>query len=273
MTTIDDFLAHYGVKGMRWGVSRAKTPRASRRDRLEAAYRTKMSDVDAKTKADARIRTEKILITAGAIAVTAAVAVVAGKKLHTEFAPITLKAGSSLQNVNQHGKDLNLDKVTFATFKKSDNKIYREGFVKELLSRPGRPSNDVFATDLKAVKDIKIPSKSQTRKLFAEWEKSRGITPVTSKTVNINGVKRKVKLDVTTRMINNNRNGQISNNTLTPDSFLGYVAKKGFDGVQDVMDQRSSSYRAKAPLMFVNGATSLVVKGAEALKAADIFND
>lgn len=257
MTTVDTFLAHYGVKGMRWGVTRDKTPRASRRERLEAAYRTKMSDVDAKAKADARIRTEKTLAIAGGVLVGAAVAAVVGQKLHAEFAPPKIKSDTLLQNVNQHGKDLNLDKVTFATFKKNDNVIYQTKFAKEILSRP-RQSNDVFVTQLKPLRDLKIPSKSQARKLFTEWEKSQNIVPKTGQSV-------------TDRMINVNRSSQISGNVGGPNSFLSFVAKKGYDGIQDVMDQRKFSYGAKVPLMLANGAQSLVVKGAQALDSAGLL--
>lgn len=269
MTNVDTFLAHYGVKGMRWGVIRDKTPRASRRERLEAAYRTRMSDVEAKTKADARIRTEKILITAGSIAVTAAVSIAVGKKLHSEFAPITLKAGSKLQNVNQHGTDFDLDRITFATFKPKDNAIYRDKFSMELLRSVGRKSNEVYATELKAVKDIKIPSKATARKLFKEYEALNGIVPKTKSTVTVNGVKRTIRKNVTARMIDNNRSRQISDPK--KNAFLAYVASKGYDGVQDVMDQRSGSYKAKAPLMFVNGAQAMVIKGAQALDSSAIF--
>lgn len=255
MVHVDAFLAHYGVKGMRWGVRRDKTPRASRRERLEAAYRTKMSDVDAKAKANGRIRTEKILLGVGAVAAVTAISVVAGKKLHSEFAPISLKSGSNLQNVNQFGKKLDLDKVTFATFKKGDNLKYRENFTKELLGRIDS-NGKVYATQLKATKDLNIPSKSQARKLFVEWEKSRGITPTAS--------------SVTNRMINNNRGSQALGNSVSDGSFLSYVGKKGFDGIQDVMDQRRGSLAAKAPLMFVNGAQSLAVAGEEFLKKSGI---
>lgn len=257
MTDIDTFLAHYGVKGMRWGVTREKTPRASRRERLEAVYRTKMSDIDARKKADSRIRTEKVLLTAGAVAVASAVAIVVGKKLHVEFAPPKIKGDTLLQNVNQHGDSLDLNKVTFATFKKSDNVIYKTKFAKELLSRP-RQSNDVFVTQLKPIKDLKIPSKSQARKLFVEWEKANGITP-------------KKGVDVTTRMINSNRSSQVLGNSSSDKSFIGYVAKKGYDGIQDVMDQRKFSYGAKVPLMLANGAQSLVIKGSQALDSVGLL--
>ena len=269
MTDVDLFLAHYGVKGMRWGVTRKTTPRASRRERLEATYRTRMSDVEAKTKADARIRTEKILITAGAVAVTAAAAVVVGKKLHTEFAPINLKSGSSLQNVNQHGEDFDLDRITFATFKSKDNQLYKDKFSMELLRNVGRKSNEVYATELKAVKDIKIPSKATARKLFKEYEALNGIVPKTKSKITINGTTRTIRKNVTARMIDNNRTRQISDPKKS--DFLAYVASKGYDGVQDVMDQKSSSYAAKAPLMFVNGAQAMVVKGAQALDSSAIF--
>jgi hypothetical protein len=255
---VDDFLTHYGVKGMRWGVIRSKTPSVSRRERLTAAYSTKMSDVDARIKADARLKTEKTLLIVGGTTLVAALAVVAGKKLHTEFAPPRIKSNTLLQNVNQHGTDLNLDKITYATFKKRDNAIYKNDFVKELLSRP-RQTNDVFVTQLKPLKDLKIPSKAQARKMFVEWEKAKKITP-------------KAGVSITTRMINANRSSQIMGNKSSSGSFIDYVSKKGFDGIQDVMDQRKFKYGAKVPLMLANGAQSLMVKGAQALDTTGLIN-
>jgi hypothetical protein len=239
---------------MKWGVRKSSdAPRLSRRERLEKAYATKYSDAVAKNKAANRIRTEKILLTVGAVAVTAAVAVVVGKKLHSEFAPINLPQGSSLQNVNNHGDNFDLNRITFATFKKGDNKIYREKFALELSSRSGL-RNRVYASELKSIKDLKIPSKSQAKKLYVEWEKSRGIDGAAS------------GKSVIKRMINNNRNTMaFEGNINKPGSFMSYIAEKGYDGIQDVMDQQSSKLRAKAPLMFVNGAQSLVVKGSEAI--------
>lgn len=269
---VDDFLAHYGVKGMRWGVQRNNGPRLTRRERLEKAYTTKYGEAVAKTKVESRLRTEKIIAISGAVLLTTAVAVVVGRKLHSEFAPINLKKSTLLQNINQHGTDLDLDRVTFATYKKRDNKIYREKFVDELLSRIGRGGDNVYATQLKPVKDLKIPSKAKARDLFVEWEKSRGIVPKTSSTIKINGVTRKVKSNVTTRMVNSNRSNQILGNKPGPDSFLAYVAKQGFDGIQDVMDQRKGSYNASKPIMFYNGAQSVAVKGAEFVKASGILN-
>lgn len=268
---VDNFLAHYGIKGMKWGVRR-DTPRLTRRERLEKAYSTKYGEAVAKTKVDSRLRTEKILLIAGSVTITAAASIVVGRKLHSEFAPVNLKKSTVLQNINQHGKDLDLDKVTFATFKKGDNKIYRGKFVEELLSRTGRGSDKVYATQLKPVKDLKIPSKAKARELFVEWEKSRGIVPKTSSTVKINGVTRKIKSNVTTRMVNSNRSNQITGNKPGPDSFLAYVAKQGFDGIQDVMDQRKGSYNASKPLMLFNGAQSVMVKGAEFIETSGILN-
>jgi hypothetical protein len=262
VSDVENFLAHYGVKGMRWGVRKKDdSPKLSRRERLEKAYATKYSDVVAKQKAANRIRTEKVLLTVGAVAVTAAVAVVVGKKLHTEFAPINLSSDTVLQNVNQHGKDFDLNRVTFATYKNSDNAIYREKFAKELLQRAGRPSNDVYATQLKPIKDLKIPSRATAKKLFVEWEKASGLTP-------------KKGQNVITRMVNHNRSSQLSGNSVEDaNSFLNFVGKKGFDGIQDFMDQRNPHFSAKTPLMFVNGAHALMVKGAEALDSARLIKE
>lgn len=269
---VDDFLAHYGVKGMRWGVQRNNGPRLTRRERLEKAYATKYGEAVAKTKVDSRIRTEKIIAISGAVLLTTAVAVVAGRELHKEFAPINLAKGTSFQNINQHGVDFDLDRITFATFKPRDNAIYRDRFSKELLMNLGRKSNEVYATELKAVKDLKIPSKATAKRLFKEFEAANGIVPKTSAIIRKQGGgTKKIRLDVTTRMINNNRTRQIGDPKKS--AFLAYVSSQGYDAIQDVMDQRKGSYNAKTPLMFVNGAQAMVVKGAEALDSMAIFED
>lgn len=254
MMTEAEFLEHAGVKGMKWGIR--KEEQTTHRERLENKYRIAMTETEAKAKADARIRTEKAVAIVGAVVITTAVAVIVGKKLHTEYMPINLNEHTVLQNVNQHGKDFDLNRVTFATYTKGDNKIYRDKFAKELLMRPGRQSDDIFATTLKPIKDIRIPSKAKAKALFEEWE------------IVSNGglAKSKSKLSTTTRMINNNRGRQVGGQaTVNKDSFLSYVASKGYDGVQDVMDQNSSHFRAKTPLIFANGVNALTVAGAESI--------
>lgn len=246
----DTFLKHYGIKGMRWGKrkSQGSTPKLSRRERLEKAYATKYSADVAKKKVDARLRTEKVLAISGAVLVTAAIAVVAGKALHKEFAPLKVAMGTPLQNINVHGDKLNLDKVTFATFKKSDNETYAKKFTEELIT--GRGAKTVYSTVLKNTEPIKAPSKHQTAKLFNEWSKSRGID-TTKKSWTFN---------------NWNRSMQVSNNYDDPNGFLAYVSSKGYNALQDTLDQNSSNFKAQAPLMIIKGSKTVVTVGSMVVK-------
>lgn len=243
MTDTDDFLMHFGIKGMRWGVRKDSQPRLTRRERLEKAYATKYSVAVAKTKADSRIKTEKTLAIAGGVLVAAAVATVVGTKLHKEFAPINLKAGTKLQNINAFGKDLNLDKPTFATYKKRDNSTYAKKFVSELMGRPESRGRSAYRTVLESSKPIKAPSRSVQRKLFDAWKKERGLP----KGFTLEGMNR----------------GMMATGVTKPKSgdFLDYLSKRGFNAIQDTLDQGSSHYRARRPLMVFDGSDTLTSLG------------
>lgn len=243
----DDFLAHYGIKGMKWGVTRSSdSPRLSRADKLEIMYQRKYPAAVARTKAESRARTEKILAISGGILLTAAVATVVGKQIHKEFAPVILKEGSKLQNVNAFGDDLNLNKVTFATFKNSDNKTYAKKFAEEIIGRS--EGKKVYATTLKNSAQIKAPSRREAAKLFEAWKKERNIaSSFTFKNLN---------------------RGMMANpgSSNSPDSFFTFVASKGYNALQDTLDQSSGHLKAKTPLMIFDGTANLMNQGSTVVK-------
>lgn len=245
---VDDFLAHYGVKGMRWGVRRdSSTPRLTRRERLEKAYSMKYSEAVAKTKVDARLRTEKILLISGGVLATAAIAAVVGKNLHTQFAPVNLKVGTQFQNINNVGGKFNKDDVLFTTFKNSDNRKYAKKFVDEFL---GRGNKVAYATTLKNNVPIKAPSRSQTEKLYQAWRKSQGLGD------------RKYSMYL--------RDLQASPAVSQgANSFVAYLKKQGYNALQDRLDQ-SGSYKAQMPLMVFEGSQTLTSFGSKVVK--DILN-
>lgn len=235
-------LQHYGVKGMKWGV---------RKDRSNSSSsKPQDSDRDAKAKVNAgRNRALKTVAVVGGVAVAAAASYVVARKLNKEFSPVNLSPGTAFQNINALGGNLDTKgRNTFVTFKNRDNKIYREKFVDEVLSRVG--NQNAYATTLKNSQPIKAPSRSQTRKLFTEWVESQG---------------RPKPKDIDKAIVNWNRGMMATGGS--DGGFQTFLKDRGYNAMQDIMDQRSGKLNASVPLMVFSGSDALTTVGTEFVKS------
>lgn len=177
-TDVDEFLAHYGVKGMKWGVIRkdpsggeSKAP--SRREvRTTAAYLRKGFDAEtAARKAQGRIAVENALLIAGGTAVASA-AVYAGVRAGQRyFGAVNIPMGTPVHHVNVHGPDLNVQaKPMFVSFKKSDQKFYDSVFAN--FAKDRARAENIYKSTLEATTDIRAPSNFEARRLYREFQKS-----------------------------------------------------------------------------------------------------
>lgn len=263
-TDVDNFLAHYGVKGMRWGVIRkdpSGPPPTKTRDlpdsekskiriRYEAGYIGKgHTPAQAKILADRRLTTEKVLATVGGMAVAAAISYAATSAITKRFVGVTLAEGTSLNYVNAMGGDkVDLDRRLYTTFKKGDGDKYRGMLAARLRNQAASipdGSRTVYDTVLKTTKEIKAPSQVQAAKMYKEFVKANGIINAPSY-----------------RMMNRN----IVFDDPTSKQFLNHLKTKGYNAILDANDQFISGYNTKAPLVIFNAASSTVKSGEKILK-------
>lgn len=290
-----EIIYHHGIKGQKWGIRRfqnedgtltsagkkrydddstqkikeASTEKKSdHRKKLEKKYRNQgLSKEDAEKAAEKRIKAEKVVAIAGAIAVTAAVAYVAKNKYCQEYTDSILKAGTKFQTITNNPLQ-NVDDRLYAAYKKTDKVIYKGLYGKQLASR----GNKVFNMTTEAVKDLKIPSRKKAAEVFADLcEKDPSFRKAVES--NIDGFRRamifggspkqKKILDIASNSLNDkkvllnegynafnvglaNRSPEMSKEL---NKFYGKLKELGYNAVADLNDQRYSGFKSKNPVI------------------------
>lgn len=269
MNNREDYLEHFGVKGMRWGVRRyedkhgkltilgkkryskdntsSKKQKSEHRKRLENAYyKNGLSKKEAEKAADNRIKTEKILAAAAGVTVAVAVAYVAHKKLAPRINGV-IRAGSSLQRIEMQNTNGGLHEVFYAAKGHHDKKRYRN----KLSALRQRQTGEAYIMKLRAKKNIKVASQHNAfkayNKLYNEDAKFREI--VNPYLQHVPGNLRNKKsgyeqFNVALVDFNGNDHAKYA-----ADRFYNELKSKGYGAIQDVNDMKFSGYHAKNPLI------------------------
>ena len=171
-TDVDNFLAHYGVKGMRWGVRKDTSDGPSNRQiRTTAKYLRKgFSQEVAEKKARGRIAAENVLLATGATVLAAGAGYLAFNEASRHFGGVNLPMGTPVHHVNVQGPGLNIqDKPMFVSFDKRDQKFYDSVFANFAKNRAN--AENIYKSTLETTKDIRAPSNFQAKRLYKEFQK------------------------------------------------------------------------------------------------------
>ena len=177
----DDYLAHYGVKGMKWGIRKdrgrsgskpSKRAKITYKERKSYEYQKKglsKSEADAKAARVDKIRKTALIV--GGVTVAAATAYVAGNAYAKNYVGVNLKQGAMLQNVNSvGGSKPQKEGMLYVSFKKQDNKLYSREHAHHVVYKDPFGESSAFKTKLSAIEPIKAPSNAKAKKLYEEYK-------------------------------------------------------------------------------------------------------
>ena len=267
LITYDEYLAHFGVKGMKWGVHKERETSKGVLRRQAKYMNSGMSEKDALEKAQQRAKVAKIVGGVAGAVVVGAIAYSAHRYIGKQFTDITLAEGKDLHYVNALGDKMDLNRRLYTTMHAGDTKKYK-GLLAETL-RENAPKTTVYDTVLRTTGEIRAPSQHQAQKLFAEFAKSQGKS-ATSKS-GYRQVNKAMAFFNTTK----DQTVLAPPGTKEAQKFMEFLQSKGYNAILDANDQFISGYDTKHPLIVFNAASSLakvgqtVVSKAESTKLAN----
>lgn len=215
--------AHYGVKGMKWGIRKEYEPHPRKRK--------KSFNLSKKQKIALRI--------AGGLALTAA-SVYAYNKIGQDYMGGVLKAGTSLHSIMTTDK-IDYGRQFYASYLERDRELYRIAYG-SALKVDSEKNAKVFDNESVVAKSIRYPSNKQAEKIFKEMLRDKTFRELVG-TDDYNSFNQTIGYGETKAI----------------QKFYEELKKKGYSALIDTNDQKGVGYSATRPVIIFD--SSNLVKG------------
>lgn len=259
------YLAHHGIKGMRWGVRRWQYDDGSLTPAGEQRYYDG-SRGNIKSAIGAKIGYTKAVLTRNS------------KKDRVLPKDVTL---SRIQKEPEFEKGY----AFYTTYMKDDKKKYTGLFVQNIRRRY---KTDSYSLELKSNKDLKIASKDTCKKEMSDLLKNEAFRDLYYQSIqdSASKMRRPQQQKVFYKALNDLKKKKYGSDSIyeafnlsltnhedfenkASEMFYGRLKKKGYHAIDDINDKKYSSYKAKSPLI-VFDTSSISVQSISDIKYSDI---
>lgn len=278
----DTYLAHHGIKGMKWGVRRyqnsdgsltlagkkrydgeTKNPIERHRQNLIDKYvKNGYSQSAAQTMAKQRMQTEAVLAVVGGV-VVGVVAKKAITRIGQDYCDKVIKSGKQIQNIGANSKATFKDAPFYAAVNNHDKKAYGMLYPNEkrvmAKNALGSAYEGIYKNQIKVAKDVKVPSVNNARTIFyhkfnSDKEFRKEVLDTIKKTNygydadNLLKTNPKKFYDRFNQAL---ATPQFQSNGIH-NKFYSELEKYGYNALLDINDTRYSGYKniAKSPTIF-----------------------